>query len=95
MASGEISPTSACPIRCLTRRVEALTVDQHQQARGVQTSQSRGRTPNGPLPTGVMFATDESASPVDSEFPWRTASDVMVSCRATESLELRARHAPR
>ncbi len=38
------SDLGARPIRCLARRVEALTVDQHEQTRGVQTSQPRADT---------------------------------------------------
>ena len=42
----------------------------------------RGRTPNGPLPTGVMFTAPASASPVESGLVCATASPLRVStCR--------------
>ena len=39
----------------------------------------RGRTPNGPLPTGVMLATVVSASPVDSVLSCSIEARVTVS----------------
>src|SRR5687767_710163 len=40
---------------------------------------SRGRTPNGPFPTGVMFATEARASPVESGLVCAMAAPVSVS----------------
>ena len=77
--SGDTSPTSA-PVRSVACRAVFNRSPSTSTSRRVESSpRRRGRTPNGPLPTGVMLATIVRASPVESWLLCSTAVFVMVS----------------
>ena len=79
IASGEMRPTSA-PCRSVAwRAVLSRSPSTSTSSRVESSPRSRGRTPNGPLPTGVMLATLVSASPVDSVLACSIEPRVMVS----------------
>ena len=73
MASGDTRPTSA-PVRSVACRAVFRRSPSTSTSRRVESRpRSRGRTPNGPFPTGVMFAAIVSASPVDDVLVCSTA----------------------
>ena len=66
MTSVAINPTSA-PVRSVAcRAVFRRSPSTRTSSRVESSPRSRGLTPNGPLPTGVMLATPVNASPVES-----------------------------
>ena len=94
MASGDTRPTSA-PVRSVACRAVFRRSPSTRTSRRVESNpRSRGRTPNGPLPTGVMFAAIVSASPVEVWLVCSTAALVMVStCRGICLVSRSAREA--
>ncbi len=79
IVSVENNPTSA-PVRSVACRAVFSRSPSTRTSRRVESSpRRRGRTPNGPPPTCVIFAAVARASPVDSGLPAATAAPVIVS----------------
>jgi len=94
IASGEIRPTSA-PVRSVACRAVLRRSPSTSTSSLVESRpRRRGRTPKGPLPTGVMLAVFDSASPVESGLISSTACLVIVwTCSGIRRVSRSARAA--